>query len=96
MYVHVTLRRVHESTVNHGKAISFKYVCVCVSACVRVWVWVHGRGRVLARVQPYLPSMQRTCHILSVVPLAPPHFSTLSHKRHDFLKKKLLNIKCVF
>ena len=23
-------------------------------------------------------------------------FSTLSHKRHDFRKKKLLNIKCVF
>jgi hypothetical protein len=23
------------------------------------------------------------------------HFSTLSHKRHDFGKKKLLNVKCV-
>jgi len=25
-----------------------------------------------------------------------PYFSTLSHTRHDFPKKKLLNIKCVF
>ena len=24
------------------------------------------------------------------------NFSTLSHKRHDFRKKKLLNINCVF
>ena len=76
------------------------YVCVCVCVhafvYVRVWVWVHGRGRVLTRVQPYLPSMQRTCHILSVVPVAPPHFTTLSHKRHDFLKKKVTEYKiCV-
>jgi hypothetical protein len=25
-----------------------------------------------------------------------PYFSTLAHKRHNFLKKKTLNIKCVF
>jgi len=28
--------------------------------------------------------------------LAVPHFSTLSHKRHDFRKKKVLNTKYVF
>jgi len=34
--------------------------------------------------------------ILSPVPcLAVQHFSTLFHKRYDFRKKKLLNIKCV-
>jgi hypothetical protein len=27
--------------------------------------------------------------------LAVQHFSTLSHKRHDFLEKKMLNVKCV-
>jgi hypothetical protein len=30
-----------------------------------------------------------------VASLAPPHFSTLSHIRHDFRGKKLLNIKRV-
>ena len=30
----------------------------------------------------------RVCHIVTslVAPLAPPSFSTLSHKRHDFRK----------
>jgi hypothetical protein len=32
----------------------------------------------------------------SVACLAVPYFSTLSHKRHDFRGKNLLNIKCVF
>ena len=29
-------------------------------------------------------------------PLAPPNCSILSHKEHEFRKRKLLNIKCVF
>jgi hypothetical protein len=35
--------------------------------------------------------------MLPMAPLAPPRFSTLSHKRQDFggKKKGLLNIKCV-
>ena len=32
----------------------------------------------------------------SVASLAPPHFSTFSHKRHDFQKNNSLNIKHVF
>jgi hypothetical protein len=45
----------------------------------------------------YLSSMPCACTILSPSSLAPPHFSTLSHKRHDFRgKKKSLNVKCVF
>ena len=78
-------------------------LCVCVYVRARK----HDRVRVLWRVgvcmrvracslaypacssyAPYLTSF--------VAPLAPPHFSTLSHKRHDFRKRKLLNIKCVF
>jgi hypothetical protein len=38
------------------------------------------------------------CHIVSsfVSSLAPPHFSTLSHKRQDFRKKKVIeNEMCV-
>jgi hypothetical protein len=32
----------------------------------------------------------------SIACMALPYFSTLSHKRHDFQGKKLLNVKCVF
>jgi hypothetical protein len=40
--------------------------------------------------------MQCACAILSSVACPAVHFSTLSHKPHDFQKKKLSNIKCVF
>ena len=41
--------------------------------------------------------MQCACGTLSSVAcLALQYVSTLSHKRHDFREKKLLNIKCVF
>ena len=39
--------------------------------------------------------MQHAYAILSAASLAPPNISTLSHKRHDFRKKKLVNIICV-
>ena len=50
-------------------------VCVCVRACV----WVH--------VRVYVFSMELACAILSAASLAPPYFSTLSHKRLDFSRK---------
>jgi hypothetical protein len=41
--------------------------------------------------------IQYTCALLSFVACpALQYFSTLSHKRHDFRKRKLLNLKCVF
>ena len=41
--------------------------------------------------------MQTACAILpSVACPAVRYFSTLSHRRHDFRKKDLLNIKCMF
>jgi len=40
--------------------------------------------------------MHSACAILSSVACLPlPYFSTLSHKRHDFPGRKLLNTKCV-
>jgi hypothetical protein len=41
---------------------------------------------------------KRTRHLTlsPVACLAVPYFCKLFHKLHDFLKKKLLNIKCVF
>jgi transglutaminase/protease-like cytokinesis protein 3 len=47
-------------------------------------------------VKPYLSGMQRAAILSSAASLVPPNYSTFSHKRHDFQKKKLLNIKCVF
>ena len=41
--------------------------------------------------------MQCACTIFpSVACPAVQYFSTLTHKQHDFRKKSLLNIKCVF
>jgi hypothetical protein len=49
-------------------------------ACVRAALFIQHARRIVTSF---------------VTPLAPPHFSTLSHKRHDF-REKLLNIKCAF
>ena len=40
--------------------------------------------------------MERAATLSSAASLAPPHFSTLYHKRQDFRKKKLLNRKYLF
>jgi hypothetical protein len=50
---------------------------------------------------PQLTGMQLSSYLRhfilsSVACLAVPYSSTLSHKRHDFRGKKLLEIKCVF
>ena len=68
-----------------GKAIII--YSLCVRARVGECMWVRGCGRVRSRVQSYLSRMQSSCTIVPVASLAPPHFSTLSHKRQDFRKK---------
>jgi hypothetical protein len=50
---------------------------------------------VIALVIQHVKRMRRVV-LSSVTSPDLQHFSTLSHKRHDFQKKKLLNIKCVF
>ena len=55
-------------------------------------MWVQERGRVFA----YLSSMPRAGAMLPASSLAPPYFSSLSHKRHDFRKKITGHKTCVF
>jgi hypothetical protein len=81
-----------------GHILTTLYMPVC--ACVRVracgypgtWACACACEHVALLIQ------HSTCmrHIVTsfVVAQSPPCFSTLSHKRGDFRKKKLLSIKC--
>ena len=62
-------------------------VCVCVGGCTGAAVFLHT----CSLTYPVCHAQSPYC----LRPLAPPHFSILSHIRHDFWKK-LLSIKCVF
>ena len=69
-------------------------MCVCVRARVgRVGARARGHVHVASLIQHAM----RMSHIVTsfAASLAPPHFSTLSHKWRDF-RKKLLYIKCEF
>jgi hypothetical protein len=93
----VTLRRVCETIVAVENNSYFIFsVCVCTRACVGALA--HGRVHVCARVYLLIQHATRRRQIVFsfVASAAPPYFSKLSTKLHDFGKKKLLNIKCVF
>ena len=52
------------------------YVCICMYICVCVCVWYECAVIIMS----------------SVVCLALPHFSTLSHEQHDYRKQKVIEI----
>ena len=54
-------------------------------------MWLHEHGCVLA----YVSSIPRAGSILSASSLAPPYFSTLSHKQQDYRKKVSEDKMCV-
>jgi nitrate reductase NapE component len=81
------------------KAIIITYLFFAFARVpVRAYVCVgaRGRGNVLARVWPYLSSMQRVRALLSSAASVAPINSLTCHKRYDFRGKELLNLKCVF
>jgi hypothetical protein len=66
---------------------SNKHYIFCVRACMSV-PWCVGMCMRCARVALLIQHARRTGHTVSslLAPLAPTHFLTLSHKRHDFRK----------
>jgi hypothetical protein len=82
-----------------AKSIVYWYVCVCV--CVYACMWVPGRVDVsmhTVHIALLIQHATRMRHIVTsfVAPRSAPYFSTLSHKRCDFRRKKVTEHKmCV-
>jgi hypothetical protein len=89
-------RRVHESLLRWEIKKYYLSVraCVSVRACGYPGAWACACAHV--HVALLIQHAKRMRHIVTsfVAPRSPLYFSTLSHKRCDFLKK-ILNIKCV-
>jgi hypothetical protein len=88
--MYVTIKRFRVNIVVEKK-ISIMYLSVfgCVKARLCVNAAVHGRVHVSARVALLIHHATRMRRIVLsyVASLAPPNFSTLSHKLHDFREK---------
>jgi hypothetical protein len=67
------IRRVRKTTVAVKKQWVL-HICLCVLVSVRVDLFIQHATR-------------KRYAVSSAASLAPPYFSTLSHKRHDFRKK---------
>ena len=74
-----------------GKAINITYLCVCVRPIE--WACTCACVHVALLIQHSIPIRYITTSI--VAPLAPPNFSTLSHKGHDSRKTIIEHEMCV-
>jgi hypothetical protein len=89
----VTLRRVRELLLpwKSNEYYIFVYVCARAFVCPGALPCAHVHVALLIKHATHM------CHIVMsfVASLSTHYFSTLSHKRHDFRKKKLLTMKRV-
>jgi hypothetical protein len=91
-----TLRSFREYLLPRKSKKYYIFVCVCARAQVRACLRVDGC--VTGRVALFIQHATRIRDIVTsfVVPPIPPHFATLSRKRHDFRRKGIAHTICVF
>jgi L-asparagine transporter-like permease len=71
-------------------------VCACVCVCINYRLFIgHANCKLTLSFVALYYVMLYYIILYSLACLCPPYVSTLSHKRHDFRGKKLLNKKCV-